>query len=211
MKPHKKFVKLYKKYGVQGLYWVVSQASKDPFGLLENTETRHGGPLYQNYRIDNQRRSEVIYDNLGPQINNLLDVGCNAGTVSDKIHQLSVDDGDRDGVIQVYGFDMSKSNITKANRLYNTTGESGVSFIYKKITPDNVENLPSFDSILIANVYYHWGEDWGYKEANKMLLSLRKSCDELFIETPLDNRILYHDELNHLMNRDGGRGGERGP
>lgn len=131
-----------------------------------------GSENYQNRRIDNSKRWAMIEARISSGATNALDIGCNAGTITRSAAES--------GLFSI-GIDRKHNIIANARR---KTSNPNCHFIQHEIGPSDVKRFPNFDVTLLLTVYYHWGNAYGWDNAEDMLRNLVENTNQLFIETP---------------------------
>lgn len=154
------------------------QLKQDPRSIISRDTATRGSVAYQFVRVDHSERWSLISPEISPQAKSVLDIGCNTG----KMSRLAADMG-----LFVIGVDVDKANVKVARAL---TDHNICHFLHQEISPKNIEGMPSSDIVFLFAVYYHWGQQYGWPEAENMLQHLGSRTNQLFIETP--------EDLNHI-------------
>ena len=159
------------------------QLKQDPRSVILRDTAMRGSVVYQFVRIDHSERWSLVSPKINPQAKSVLDIGCNTG----KISRLAADEG-----LFTVGVDVDKTNVKVAKVL---TNQDMCHFLHQEITPENIEKVPSFDIVFLFAVYYHWGQQYSWSEAESMLQHIGSKTNQIFIETPKD---LNHIESSRL-------------
>lgn len=132
-------------------------------------------PGYHSHkRTDNVDRWEVIKSHLDSTDSNLLDIGCAEAVLTSKFSN--------EGLFCV-GVERSKKQLGTAYRKNRFNDNLG--FVMYDVTPKSIDQLPSFDVIMLLTVYHHWCRDFGYEASEEMLRTLATIADKkLFFEPP---------------------------
>lgn len=168
MSKGQKAMKILREEGVASL---LTSASKYLNGKMD---VNYNSKEYHDQRIDNQKRWSFIK----PHISNhdtCLDVGCASGYFTAKCAN--------EGLLTIGLDDLSQSS----ERLQNAWKRGdipNVAFGNWRIKPDNVQNIPRFDVILLMSIYHHFVKAYGIADANYMVKELGKKSDILIFEMP---------------------------
>ena len=141
-------------------------------------------PDYQDRRVDNNERWEMMESQIDTNAVNALDVGCNRGEIT----RRAADKG-----LFSLGIDRKETIINSARR---KTSSPHCHFIQQDIVSEDVERLPHFDVTFLLAVYYHWGK-YGWDTAETMLRELANNTNQLFIETPNEFGYIESSRLNN--------------
>lgn len=139
--------------------------------------------LYQIGKYKNtQKRWKLINANLSEKNQFLLDIGCNAGILT----ELAANQG-----LVSLGVDRYQDRYSNAIQasIERFEGGNNIGFINSSITPDNIETFPTYDVVLLMSVYHHWYKEFGKERAEGMLRALR-GANRIFFE-PASQLSLY--------------------
>jgi len=100
------------------------------------------------------------------QINNVLDIGCNYGQISNRFSKI--------GKFCV-GIDSLPCFSTDAY------GENGPALGVISLNPRNIELIPSFDLILLLSVHHQWIKQYGDDYAKKLVEKIISKTKKYFI------------------------------
>ena len=139
---------------------------------------------YQATRVDNEERFELIASRIKPSASNALDIGCNAGYITRQAAQRG---------LFTLGIERKQMLVNQANKKSNS---SNCNFIQQDLTPNTIKRLPQFDVAFLLAVYYHWGNAYGWSEAEGMLSDLANQTEQLFVETPNSLKYIKSDRLD---------------
>lgn len=160
-------------------------------------------PLYQQRRIDNERRWEIIETHLEDGHSSLLDVGCSQGYFTGKAAEYG---------LESVGVDLYEDEIAIARRRHEGRN---VTFEATEITPQNVGDLPQSDVVLFLTVHHHWVDQYGFDAAAEMIRTVCRGSELLVYEPPGDRYLgsdtndidrsvneYYRDLIRALLNDD---------
>jgi SAM-dependent methyltransferase len=147
---------------------------------------------YQAKRVGGtEQRWEMIAARLPADAQNLLDVGCNIGTLT----RYAADAG-----LLAFGVDIDASFIRKARQHHG--GVSNLSFMHLVVTPESIRQLPEFDVTLCLSVHHHWVRQHGLKLGWEMLATLlTRTRRRLFFE-PASVRKKYKADAPDIIDLD---------
>jgi len=131
-------------------------------------------------------RWEQISKNLPPQKGKVaLDIGSCYGFFSIKMAER--------GYI-VFGIDFNPKHIEIARYAVPDEFRRSCHFLELKITPDNVNTLPSTNYTLLLSVWHHWVKHFGLLNATKMLKSVwGKTQEGIFFESGEGEVVVQFD------------------
>lgn len=166
----KRAVKLYRDGGSERLKRGAEEYLRVNTPLLEK-------PQYQNRRIDNEQRWELIQSHIQPEHNSVLDIGCAEGFFCARAAERG---------LQAIGIDSSPESIRTAR---NTRSDGAVEFRAEEVTPETIGDLPESDIILFLTVHHHWVRAFGFESAAAMIRTLCAKSDLLVYEPPGDRYL----------------------
>ena len=121
------------------------------------------------------RRWEAIHENLPSGRLSGLDVGCNVGYYCFEMAKLGH---------HMWGCEASRPLYLVFWYARERLRENRVQALHLKVTPENIEQLPTFDCVLCMSVFHHWCFHFGTAEALVMLDRLvERTGKVLFFET----------------------------
>ena len=140
---------------------------------------------YQDTRVDNQERWDLIESHLTAEHNSLVDLGCADGYFVEKAGELGLD---------VQGFEHNLNRVTRtADRLASL---QNVSVQQKTIAPTNITDVPDTDVILFLAVHHHWVWQYGWTEATAMFRTVCDRANLVFYEPPGNTALQSDEELD---------------
>lgn len=140
---------------------------------------------YYKGRDDNEERWMFIRPYLN-HASGVLDIGCAEG-------YFTAQAADH-GLVSI-GIDSDVDRLRKARALTGFAERCG--FMRFNLSPENVNQLPRFDVVLLLTVHHHWEGEYGLEEAEQMFQTVMDRCDLLVYEPPGDRPIVKdHTELN---------------
>lgn len=160
----RRLIELYRNEGVLG---VVNGIKRFTRIHVLNT------PYSVRKRTDSAHRWELIEEHLSNNHNTVLDVGCASGYFTSKAAES--------GRISI-GLDIKTDHLRNARQLYGDV--EGAGFMYYPLSPDNVDQFPSFDIVFLLTVYHHWCDAYGRNGAEEMLRELARSSSTIVFEPP---------------------------
>lgn len=152
--------RVYRKNGVRGLV----AAGRSKLGLE---------PDYQEKPGLEERLAQL--DRAVPAgTGSLLDIGCNLGRITAHFADK--------GIVSV-GLDISPKLIARARKLSGDRPNLG--FMTLRLAPDNVSQLPTFDTVLLLSVHHNWVAEHGPQVGAEMLRQVAaKARTTLVFEGP---------------------------
>jgi SAM-dependent methyltransferase len=147
---------------------------------------------YQAKRVGGtEQRWAMIAARLPADAQNLLDVGCNVGTLT----RYAADAG-----LLAFGVDIDAKFIREARRRHGRV--SNLSFMHMVVTPESIQQLPEFDVTLCLSVHHHWVRQHGLKLGWEMLATLlSRTRHKLFFE-PASVRKKYKGDAPDIIDLD---------
>ncbi len=119
-----------------------------------------------------------------PSASNALDIGCNDGYITRQAAQQG---------LFTLGIDRKQTLVNQANQKANNLN---CHFLQQDLTPEAIKQLPQFDVTFLLAVYYHWGNAYGWSEAEDMLVELAERSEQLFVETPNSLEFIKSERLD---------------
>jgi len=104
-----------------------------------------------------------------------LDIGCAQGYFTKKAAE--------EGLLTL-GIDNNEAGLSYAQKKWGF--KSNLGFAHWDITPENVQQIPSADTILFLTVYHHFVKSFGVKNAKYLLNILGEKTNILVCEMPGD-------------------------
>lgn len=143
-------------------------------------------PKYQTAsRVDFEQRWEILSSHLPPNARNAADIGCYEGAITKR--------SAKEGLFTL-GIEREADRVSLARR--QVRNQRNCHILEWDIDPGDVDQLPSFDVIFLLTVYYHWVNQYGFKEAEDMLRTLKDKAGTLFLETPEDSSKIDSPHLS---------------
>ena len=123
---------------------------------------------HQRYHLKPEKRAKLL-NRLFPQMETMLDIGCNSGAVSLELLNLN-------SRLRIIGIDLD-SRIVLPNLLEHNRFE----FLETELTPDTV--LPSADVVHYSAVHHHIVHKQGLVAATRIFSNLLATAENLVFET----------------------------
>ena len=148
------------------------------------------GTYQTSERIDMDERWEIMREHIADDARNALDIGCNQGGIS----RRAADRG-----LFTIGIDQSEILLDDARRM--TASDQSCYFLRSMVNPENVAKLPSFDVTFLLTVYYHWGDSYGWEEAESMLRTVAAKTGTLIYQTPKSDSYVDSPVMQQYSDR----------
>lgn len=133
---------------------------------------------YHSSRTDNEDRWEIIEPHLNTEYESMIDLGCADGFFLDKAAAYG---------LEVQGFEGNQNRVDRAREL--CLGRENVTVEQRYLSPDNIDDLPPSDVVLLLTVHHHWIRQYGWDEAAEMVRTIAAGTELLFYEPPGDKKI----------------------
>lgn len=130
-------------------------------------------------RADLDQRWEIMRPHVSESDSNLLDIGCAEGALMERFANLG---------LFCIGMEASEVRVAQAQKLIDSNENAVV--LNMTVGPNQIDNLPHFNIILLLTVYHHWIRNYGFDDAEDMLQTLVVKSDKLYFEPP-------GEKLNH--------------
>lgn len=143
-----------------------------------------GTPNYHNIRIDNEDRWDYLSEFISHS-SSLVDIGCAEGFFTVR--------SAKNGIVSI-GIDTKEERIGRARKNAETIDKCGI--IKWDIGPNNINQLPRVDVILLMTVHHHWEQEYGLDIAEQMFQLVMDRCDTLVYEPPGDRPIIKNQDGN---------------
>lgn len=140
-----------------------------------------------------QERWRMIDDAIPSGCRTALDIGCNLGDIT----ALCAGRG-----LWTIGVDRGAKLIAEARRRHGNVADCG--FMQMRITPPDIERLPTFDVVLLLSVQHHWLMEYGPDVAGQMLRSLASRTTRVLIFEGASRRVRYGDHPPDFIDNDEG-------
>ena len=128
---------------------------------------------YQDKRVDNQYRWELISSHLKSEHTSLVDLGCADGYFVERAADRGLD---------VLGLEHNHNRVKRtANRLKSY---SNIEIRQQTLAPDNIDKIPQSDVILFLTVQHHWVWQYGWSDAADMFRIVCDRANLVFYEPP---------------------------
>ena len=136
---------------------------------------------YEEKRTDNEDRWEYILPYISDR-KSVCDIGCAEGFFT--VRAAS------EGLFAL-GIDNREERIERA--VQRADGLEGCAFTKWNLTPENVENLPTFESMFLLTVHHHWEDQYGLENAERMFQVVMDRCNLLIYEPPGDRPLIKNE------------------
>ena len=147
--------------------------------------------IYQKKRREASiARWNLIEPHLSEDDGALLDVGCNIGLFS----KWSAEKG-----LYAFGIDRFANDATRDAAMDTVRQNQNVSIMQSVLTPENVEDFPTFDVVLLLSVYHHWYSEFGEENAKEMLAAFTDS-EKIFFEPPSESHRYVDVQAPYIDN-----------
>ena len=121
---------------------------------------------YQSSRSSNDKFDLILSKIDLCQINNVLDIGCNYGQISNSFSKIGK------FCVGIDALPCFSSDIF---------GKNGPALGVIALTPENVKSLPSFDLILLLSVHHQWVKEYGDNYTKKLVEKIINKAKKYFI------------------------------
>lgn len=140
---------------------------------------------YQDTRVDNELRWQLIESYLKPEFETLMDLGCADGYFVKDAARLN---------LEVLGLEHNINRVKKTSK--RLSSYQNVEIRQLTIAPNNINEIPESDVILFLTVHHHWVYQYGWSDAADMFRTVCDRGNLVFYEPPGNEALESGDELN---------------